>query len=107
MNKKKIIKVGFFLITLSFIISYIIEEAGYYEYQLQTKTKLTNEAIEQFEQDVKDNKEIDLNNYVVNSNIDYTNNVTNFTNKLSTKINKYLKKSIEDFFNVVGKAVEN
>ena len=107
MNKKKIFKFVLFTLILSFIISYIIEESGYYEYQLQNKTKLTEESIKQFEQDVKDNKNIDINNYVVNTNINYTNKFTKATNKLSININKYLKKAIEGFFNIINKFVEN
>ena len=106
MDRKKIFKVLLFTIILTFIVAYIIEETGYYEYQLQTKTNLTNEAIKQFEQDIKDNKNIDLKDYVVDNNIDYTNNLTKATNKISNDVNKYLKKTIEGFFNVVSKLVE-
>jgi len=107
MKKTKIAKLVLSTIILSFIISYIIEESGYYEYQLQTKTELTSESIKQFEQDIKDNKEVDIKDYVVTTNIDYTNNFTKTTNKISTNVNKYLKKSIEAIFKIVNKLVED
>ena len=54
MNKKKIFKFIFGLIFIAFIISYVIEESGYYEYNLRNKTVMTKESMERFEKDLKD-----------------------------------------------------
>ena len=52
MNKKKICKFVFICLFLSFVVSYVIEKTGYYEYNLQNKMIMTNEAMERFEKDV-------------------------------------------------------
>ena len=52
MNKKKIFKIIFFSLFLDFVISYVIEKTGYYEYNLQNKMVMTNEVMKQFEQDI-------------------------------------------------------
>ena len=38
MDKKKILKIVFIVLFLSFIIAYVIEKSGYYEYNLRNKT---------------------------------------------------------------------
>ena len=57
MNKKKICKFVFICLFLSFVVSYVIEKTGYYEYNLQNKMIMTNEAMERFEKDVKEGKD--------------------------------------------------
>ena len=76
MDKKKILKIVFIVLFLSFIIAYVIEKSGYYEYNLRNKTVLTKES-----------------------------KLTRGTNKVSTKVNDVLKKGIESVFKVLGKFV--
>ena len=45
MDKKKILKIVFIVLFLSFIIAYVIEKSGYYEYNLRNKTVLTKESM--------------------------------------------------------------
>ena len=61
---KKLIKLISIVIIIIFIASYMIAESGYYEYTMQRRTIITNEKIKEFEEDVKNNKEIDLKNYL-------------------------------------------
>ena len=105
MNKKKIFKFIFGLIFIAFIISYVIEESGYYEYNLRNKTVLTKESMEKFEKDVSEGKDVSIEDYVVNTSTDYTTKLTRGTNKVSTKVNDVLKKGIESVFKVLGKFV--
>ena len=98
MNKKKIFKFIFGLIFIAFIISYVIEESGYYEYNLRNKTVMTKESMERFEKDLKDGKDVLMEDYVVN---------TTNTNKVSFKVNSFLKKGIEGMFKVASKLVED
>lgn len=106
MNKKKILKLIFICLFITFIIAYVIEKTGYYEYNLRNKTVLTKESMEQFEKDVSEGKDVSVEDYVVNTSTDYTTKLTRSTNKVSTKINKVLKKGIESVFKVLGKFVE-
>ena len=101
MNKKKIFKIIFFSLFLAFVISYIIEKTGYYEYNLQNKMVMTNEAMKQFEQDIR------REDYLVSTEKDYTSTLTKGTNKVSIKVNSILKKGIEGVFKVIGSFVED
>lgn len=106
MNKKKIFKVVFICLFLSFVVSYVIEKTGYYEYNLQNKTIMTNEAMARFEKDIADGKNVREEDYVVSTESDYTSMLTRTTNKVSIKVNKILKKGIESIFKIVSTFVE-
>lgn len=106
MKKKKLIKFVASSILLIFMFSYFIEESGYYEYNLQNKKNLTSEQIEQFEQDIKAGKDVDINAYLKDDKIDYSNKLTKTTSDLSLNINKYLKKAINHTFYIFEKLIK-
>lgn len=106
MNRKKLFKIVFFALFISFVISYVIEKSGYYEYNLQNKMIMTTEAMEQFEKDVKEGKDVRREDYLVSTEKDYTSVLTKGTNKVSIKVNGILKKGIEGIFKVIGSFVE-
>ena len=106
MDKKKIIKYIFFIFFLSFIVSYIIERSGYYEYNLQNRTILTNESMKKFEKDINEGKDVTLEDYAIPTSKDYTSSLTKKTNKVSIGVNKVLKKGIERMFKLLGNFVK-
>lgn len=103
----KLSKILLILICFSFVVSYIIYETGYYEYKLQNRAVLTKEQMEQFESDVNNGKDVTLNDYVVDSRVDYSNKLTNITVKVNNKVNKYIKKSIESIFKILNSFVSD
>lgn len=103
---KRIIKFIVYLIVIIFLCSYFIEFAGYHEYYLQNKKNLTEEGIKQFEQDVKEGKEIDIDNYLTKTNIDYSNKLTRTTSEVSIKLNNYLKEFLTNGFDIFEKLVK-
>ena len=105
-KKVKIAKYIFFSLFIAFIISYVIEKSGYYEYNLQNKVIMTNEAMAQFEKDLADGKDVTKEDYVVSTTKDYTSTLTRTTNKVSIKVNQFLKSGIEGVFKIVGTFVE-
>lgn len=107
MNKKKIFKVVFVILFVAFIISYAIEKTGYYEYNLQNKMIMTTEAMEKFEKDVSEGKDVRREDYLVSTDKDYSSSLTTGTNKVSMKVNNMLKKGIEGVFKVLSSFVEN
>ncbi len=107
MDKVKVAKFLLFLAFFSFLVSYIIYETGYYEYKLQNRTVLTKEQMEQFEKDVNDGKDVTLNDYLVETEVDYTTKLTSVTVKFCDKVNDYLKESIEMVFKQVNKLVQD
>ena len=104
MKKKKHNPVLTILFILFIVyISLFIAESGYYEKQTYEKTILTEENIRKFEEDVKNNKEINIEDYTTSENKDYSclasnagDNFSNFVEKLFTeelgKVGKVLKK---------------
>ena len=106
MNKKFLIKAIFGIFFIAFVISYVIGESGYYEYELANKKYLTEEEMKKFEEDVRNGEEIDLKDYTVDTRIDYTNKFTDVVTNTSLTINKYLKKSIESVFGLLNKMIE-
>lgn len=107
MNRKKIFKNIFWLLFIGYIVCFVISESGYYEYKLQKRTVMTNESMQRFEEDIKEGKDVSLEDYVVSSEKDYTTTLTRTTNKVSTSVNSVLKKGIEGVFKVLGSFVEN
>lgn len=81
---------------------YISVGSNYYEYELHKKVMLTNEDIKRFEDDVKNNKEVDIDNYI-SSRVDYSNSFSKASTKVSKETKKYIKEGIEGIFNLFSK----
>lgn len=101
-----IIKLLFFTIFIGFLIFYVMERKGYYEYAERKKMTFTKEQIEQFERDVKDGKNIDINEYVKNTNKNYQNKISKLTLNISENISKYTKKGVDVIFRKIQEAIE-
>ncbi len=106
MNKKFLIKAIFGMFFVAFVISYVIGESGYYEYELANKKYLTEEEMKKFEEDVRNGEDIDLKDYTVETRKDYTNKFTDVVTNTSLTINEYLKKTIESVFGLLNKMIE-
>lgn len=107
MKKNKLINfVGIFLF-FSFVVIYLLELTGYYEYQNHKRTVLTEEQIKKFEKDVANGKEIDINEYLIINETKYNNSLSNLTTKLSTGISNIVQSGVESTFKVLSKLVEN
>lgn len=100
------IKVFLLAFIIVFLVVYFSSSNGYYQYELNKKTNLTQEAIQRFEQDVKDGKEIDINNYLVNEKKDYSNNFSNAGLKLSNNIKKIFSEGVKFLFDSIGNLVD-
>ena len=95
------------LITIIYTASYVITESGYYEYTLGQRTIITNEKIKEFEQDIKDNKDIDLIDYLDKGELDYSNAFTNLVYRISDNSNKLAKKAMKYLFKKIGSLIED
>lgn len=107
MKKTKIFfKVFFIVCFVSFLTFYISLKSGYYEYNSRRKMTFTKEQIERFESDVKSGNNIDINEYMVNTDKDYQNKISRFTLGISNTISKYTRRSVDIIFNKIGNAIE-
>lgn len=107
MTKNKTINLIIIIIVFIFLCSYFVSYSGYYEYQLQERTILTNEKIKEFENDIKNNENIDIKEYLDNKEIDYSNKITNIVYKLSDSSNKIARKCIKALFKRISYLVED
>lgn len=94
----KIFKRTFIIIFVAFTALYMSQATGYYEYQLHSKVTLTNEKIKQFEEDVKNNTDIDIDDYVKVQPPSYENGVSNVGLNLSKNISNVVKDGMNQVF---------
>lgn len=104
---KKIFHAFIWLLFLSFLILYFSQANGYYEDINNKKSTLTEDKIKEFEEDIKNGKEIKVENYIVNTKKDYSNTVSDFGLFTSKTFAKYFKKGINGIFGGVDKMVNN
>ena len=104
---KKIIKLIISIIVIIFVASYIISSSGYYEYTMKQRTVITNEKIKEFENDIKNNENIDLKEYLDKQEIDYSNKFTTLVYNISDNSNKLAKKAIKYLFKKLSVLVED
>ena len=107
MKKNKTLKLIIYIIIVIYIASYYVSSSGYYEYHIQEKTILTNEKIKEFEQDVKNNQNIDIKDYLNYKDEDYSNKVTNLMYDFSNNGNKIARKCLKAIFKKLSYLVED
>ncbi len=88
----------FFLIFVALLIAY---ESGYYESKMSKRAVLTEEAIKQFEDDVKNGEVVDVKDYLKSESIDYSNGVTKFGNKVTNGISEVMTNGLSGLFNAL------
>lgn len=93
-----IFKIAFIILSVSFITLYISNSTGYFEYHQRQNVILTDEKIKQFEEDVKNGVNLDLESYLENTKKNYNNKTSKLGLFLSNKIGEYAKKGIEIAF---------
>lgn len=107
-NKKlnKLFKVVFFLCFISYLTFYVAGGSGYYEYSQRKKMSFTKEQIEQFESDVQNGKNVDIKEYLMNTDKNYQNKISKVTLGISENISKYTRKGVNLIFTKIGNAIE-
>lgn len=103
MDKKNIFRIIFLTLVFLFIGLYFASNAGYIDYQSRNKTILTEEQIKQFEIDVKENKAIDIKNYITSKEDEYDNNIS----RMSLKLSHTISETFENILNFVFGKLEN
>ncbi|MEG0826152.1 MAG: hypothetical protein RR404_01645 [Bacilli bacterium] len=111
-NEKKdkiynnIFKIIFTVLLIAFITLYFSNETGYFEYGQRRKVTLTEEKIKQFEDDVKNGKNIDLEEYLKETTKNYNNKTSKLGLFLSSKIGEYVRNGIETAFNTLNELIK-
>lgn len=91
---------------VSFMTFYISLKSGYYEYNSRRKMTFTKEQIERFESDVSSGKNIDIKEYLTNTDKDYQNKISRATLSISENISKYVREGVNIIFTRIGSVIE-
>lgn len=105
MKHKRILKFTLYSVIMLFLFSYVVEKSGYYEYNLQRQKILTEDAMKKFESDIENGEDIDINNYLEENKVDYSNKLTDTVSSVNISLNKYLKETISNTFEILGKLI--
>lgn len=103
MSRNNLIRIISLTLVFLFIGLYFASNAGYIDYQSRNKTVLTEEQIKKFENDVKENKAIDIENYITDKSAEYDNSISN----LSLKISNTIGETFEQVLNYIFGKLEN
>ena len=98
---KTIKLLGIILVIMFLSVYFSRFNNSYYE----NKNVLTEEAIIQFEKDIKEGKNINVSTYLKEEK-DYSNKVSNVGMKTSNFIEKGFKKTLKFLFNCLGGLIE-
>lgn len=88
-----------------FLTMFVSNKYGYYEYKKQEQVTLTAEQIKQFEEDIKNGKNIDLENYLEKTNKNYQTKFSQLGLNLSNSIANTIEKGVNKFFGYISKFV--
>ncbi len=105
MKGKNIFRLVFLVLIILFIALYLTQLTGYYEFQESKKSSLTKDAIERFEKDVKEGREIVAKNYLVEEK-NYQNKASSLGMKVSGLIEKGFNRAMNALFREVDKAIQ-
>lgn len=106
MNYKKVASTIMLLLVILFLGLYVSQMTGYYQYSESRKTTLTKNAIEQFEQDIKEGKEIHAGEYL-EEQTDYNNLFSKIGMNVSKLIEKGFNKAMTSIFREISNTVNN
>ncbi len=101
----KIFKYAIFVSFVTFFALYLSQSTGYFEYRNSKKVALTNQQIQKFEQDVKEGKNIDIEDYIDTNNQNYQNTISKTGLTISNVTEKVIQKIINGSFKVLGDLV--
>lgn len=106
MNYRKIAELMMILLIVLFLGLYISGMTGYYKYSETEKSVLTEEAMERFEEDIKQGKKIDVSNYLEETK-NYNNVFSSLGLKTSALIEKGFNKAMTSLFKQLSKVISN
>ena len=103
--KNNFLRIMSLTVFLIFLALYYSSNDGIIDYQARNRTALTEEQIKMFEDDVKNNVEIDIKKYLDDKEEKYDNNVSKTTLKLSNAIGECVAKALDFMFGKLDKVM--
>lgn len=96
--KNNFIRIMLLTVFLVFLALYYSSNAGIIDYQAKNRNTLTEEQIKKFEDDVKNNVEIDIKKYLDNKEEKYNNGISKTTMKISNTIGNTVQGVLDFLF---------
>ncbi len=106
MKKEIIIKVIFLILLFTFLVLLFAESNGYYETKTTKAKILTEEQIKEFEKDIQEGKNVDITEYVMDTKMNYSSDLSNNIYKMSLKLEKTIDNTIKYIFKKTADAIE-
>ena len=103
--RTKVFRISFTILFAVFLTVFVSNKYGYYEYQKHQEVTLTAEQIKKFEQDVKDGKQIDIENYLESTNKNYQTKLSQAGLNVSNSLASIVKTSVDGFFKYIDSVV--
>lgn len=91
------------LLFIFFVILYIYKTTGYYEYYNHQQVELTNDEIKEFENDIKEGKNVKIKDYIDAKTKNYDNLVSNIGYTLSEQIGNFTTNGIDTTMDFLAK----
>lgn len=88
------------ILFIIYIFLYFAKLSGYYEGSIRRKTVLTEEKRLQFEKDILDNKEININDYIEKKK-DYSNLYTRGANFIANKLGDLIDNKADNLWEYI------
>ena len=105
--KNKSFNYTLLILFIMFLALYFSSNFGLIDYQSRRKKELTEAQIKQFEEDIKNNVNVDIKEYIDTNDEEYDNNLSKTTLKISNTIGETIKGTLDFFFKKLEKAMNN
>ena len=93
------------LLFIIFLIIFCSSKSNYYEYSNYKKMTVTNEKINEFEKDISEGKNVNINDYIKDESKDYSNNITRVGEFISNNIFDISSKIVKISYNFISKVI--
>ena len=103
----RVVRITLLILFIIFLALYFSSNAGLIDYQAKHKTELTETRIKEFEEDVKNNVNIDLKKYIKNDEDNYDNALSSGMLKLSNSIGEGVMNILDFFFKKIENAMKD
>ena len=103
--KNTIIKIMLLSLVVFFLVLVFAQQSGYLKTKEEKMKVLTEEQIKLFEEDIANGKNVDINDYAIDNNKDYSNDISNGCYRVSLKLEKGVDEVIRFIFKGASKAV--
>ena len=103
--RTKVFRIILSMLFIVYITLFISNKYGYYEYKKHEQVTLTAEQIVNFENDVKNGKEVNIESYLANSKPNYQTKFSKLGLDISNGISSFVKGGVESIFQKLNKLV--